>query len=247
MMRQHDRMPVLTLPDGRLALADTGCSGADIVANSTRYVEINGIEHSPVVAPVDLAGIARRIGLPRLDMLVGANLLFGGFTADLRHGTFEFGVHEPLPDEELAVSLPYTRPASGMLDSPVVEIEVSGQRVTGVFDTGAPYTLWGRREPGSDCLTAASRTDFHVGPDGRLLDFEVHARPESVRLGEVAIELDVAWWPDSWPSTRYHPDCVVGMDVLAALGASRLVLDPVAQAIRFCRPRRQGAGARSGC
>ena len=204
-------------------------------------VAIDGIEHAPVVAPVDLAGIARRIGLPRLDMLIGANLLYGGFSADLQHGTFEFGVHEALPDEELAASLPFTRPKSGLMDSPVVEIEISGQRVTGVFDTGAPYTLWGRRESGSEYPTAATRTDFHVGPDGQLLDFEVHARPESVRIGDVTIELDVAWWPETWPPERYHPDCVVGMDVPAALGASRLVLDPAAGEIRFYRPNVRGA------
>jgi hypothetical protein len=76
MLRFHDKLPVLTLPDGRLALADTGCNGAELVTNREQApVSVNGRSIQPTVTSVDLDGIAMAIGAPNLGMLVGVNLL----------------------------------------------------------------------------------------------------------------------------------------------------------------------------
>ena len=66
-------------------------------------------------------------------------------------------------------------------------------------------------------------------------EFSVVTRKESVRIGANVIELDVAYLPEPWPAT--YPDCVLGMDVPLALEATRLVLDPNAQDVRFYRRR----------
>jgi hypothetical protein len=129
--------------------------------------------------------------------------------------------------------LPYTPPEDGPIRSPVVEFEIGGERTLGVFDTGAPYSLWKFRSAERDRLAEVKRTDFHIDPSGQLVRFPVLMRRESMRLGELAFELDVAYLPDSWP--EYLPGCVFGMDIPAALGVERLVLDAETREIRFYR------------
>ena len=148
MIRFFDSVPVGILPDGRWALLDTGCNGGDILANApTAPVDVGGeLVHPTVVPNLDVEGIARGIGAPRLDMLVGVDVLCRGFSLDLRHGNAEFKARPPLPDEETVAVLPYTRPATGMLTSPLVTVELGGQPVEGVFDTGASYSLWRLRK-----------------------------------------------------------------------------------------------------
>jgi len=234
MLRTVDGMPVLEFPDGRTALADTGFSGLEILSNEpSGPVYINGREIQPVVHPVDLQGIAQQIGLEKLDLLIGSSLLHEGFSADFRGETFEFEASPRRMGEELVLALPYRRPDSGMISSPWVEFEIGGERVSAVFDTGAPYSLWKHRASEPDRAAEVKRTDFHVEPEGQLRAFPVLMRPESVRLSDVTLELDVAYLPETWP--EYLPDCVLGMDVPEALGASRLVLEPESRELRFYR------------
>lgn len=234
MLRTVDRMPVIEFPDGRTGLVDTGFSGLEILANEqSDPVRINDRAIEPVVYPVDLKGIAREIGVERLDLLIGSSLLHEGFTADFEGQTFEFEASPRRPDEELALALPYTRPEARMISSPWVEFEIGGERVSAVFDTGAPYSLWKHRALEPDRPAEVKRTDFHIEPDGQLTVFPVLMRLESVRLSGVPLELDVAYLPESWP--EYLPDCVLGMDVPEALGARRLVLEPESRELRFYR------------
>jgi hypothetical protein len=232
MLKLYDNIPVLELPDGRRALADTGCSGADVLmAAGGSPVTIDGRVFEPVHAPVDLDGIAREIGAPGIDMLLGANLLHEGFTADLCNGTFEFSVSEERACEELIAAIPYTRPGSGLLCSPLVKFEISGVDVTGVFDTGAPYSLWKHRYSEPERPARVKRRDFHVATGGKLVEFPVVMRKESVRVGRAAFDLDVAYLPESWPA--HYPDCVFGMDIPEVIGAARFMLDPRKREIRF--------------
>ena len=234
MLRTIDRMPVIEFPDGRTGLVDTGFSGVEILANEqSDPVCINDRAIEPVVYPVDLKGIAQEIGVERLDLLIGSSLLHKGFTADFEKQTFVFEARPRRRDEELALSLPYTRPEAGMISSPFVELEIGGQKVNAVFDTGAPYSLWKHRASEPDRPAEVRRTDFHVGPDGQLTVVPVLMRPESVRLSAVTLELDVAYLPETWP--EYLPHCVLGMDVPEALGASRLVMEPDSWQFHFYR------------
>lgn len=234
MLEQFDRLPVIELPDGRRALIDTGCNGAKIMTEASEAsVMVNGQAILPSPTALDLTGIATSIGAPRLDMLIGASLLNEGFTADLHNGTFDFFVTDPLPNEEVLAALPYTTSTDGSICSPVVEIEIGGEKVAGIFDTGAPYSLWKFRseEPGRSARI--NRTDFHIGSGCELVRFPVLMRRESMRLGALTFKVDVAYLPDSWP--EHLPGCVFGMDIPAALGAERFVLDPVMKEIRFYR------------
>ena len=166
-------------------------------------------------------------------MLIGASLLSEGFTADLRNRKFIFAATDALPNEEVLAVLPYTTPEDGPIRSPVVEFEIGGEKILGVFDTGAPYSLWKFRSEEPGHLAEVKRTDFHIDQSGQLVRFPVLMRRESMRLGTLGFELDVAYLPDSWP--EYLPGCVYGMDIPAALGAERFVLDPETQEIRFYR------------
>jgi hypothetical protein len=236
MMKLHDNVPVLELPDGRRAVADTGCSGADILANvDSGPLNVNGNEVHLTVAPVDLRAIARGIGAERVDLLIGTSLLYEGFTVDLRNGTFEFSATNLLPDEEIAAVLPYARPNSGAVQSPIVELEVGTEKVSGVFDTGAAYSLWKLRSAEPNRPAESNRRDFHLAEDGHLVDFDVWMRKERVRIEQVTFDLDVAYLPESWPAI--NPDCVFGMDIPEALGATRFVLDPETREFRFYRSR----------
>jgi len=234
MLELFDNLLVIELPDGRRALVDTGCSGPEILTEASGApVEINGNVIVPTAAVVDLEGIREAIGAPRLDMLIGARLLSAGFTADLQNRTFTFAAINALPNEKLLGVLPYSTPADGPICSPVVELEIGGEKVAGVFDTGAPYSLWKFRSAERHRLAQVKRTDFYIDQSGQLVRFPVLMRRESIRLGTLGFELDVAYLPDSWP--EYLPGCVYGMDIPAALGAERFVLDPETQEIRFYR------------
>ena len=234
MLELFDNLPVIELPDGRRALVDTGCNGAEILTAAIGApVMINNNAIEPTVASVDLGGIGEAIGVPGLDMLIGASLLGEGFTADLRNGTFTFAATNALPNEEVLVVLPYTTPEDGPICSPVVEFEIGGERTRGVFDTGAPYSLWKFRSAESNRLAEINRTDFYIDSSGQLIRFPVMMRTEPMRLGAIAFELDLAYLPESWP--EYLPSCVYGMDIPAALGAERFILDPEMREIRFYR------------
>ena len=235
-MKLYDNLPVFELADGRWALADTGLSGADILTNrDTGPVVIHGRMIHPTVAPLDLDGIARKIGAPRLDMLIGASLLQRGFTLDLLNEAFNFGVEEGSTEDQLTAALPLKRPESGGLLSPVIEVEIGGQRKSCIFDTGAAYSLWNFRDPDGNCPATSERTDFRIGRDGQMTEFSVDTRRESICIGANVIELGVAYLPKPWPAT--YPDCVLGMDVPLALEATRFVLDPSSQDVRFYRRR----------
>lgn len=234
MMEICDNMPVAVLPDGRRALIDTGCNAGDILSDRrSAPVPIGGKLIRPTVSSIDLDGIARRVGAVRLDMLIGASLLYEGFTVDLRNQIFDFETTDCSSDEEIAVVLPYIGPESSSFVSPVVEFEISGEKVEGIFDTGAPYSLWKLRAAEPNRPVESARTDFHVGQGGELFDFPVQMRAEHVRFGTTGFDLDIAYFPESWPP--FFPDCVVGMDVLAALRVTRFVLDPELREIRFYR------------
>jgi Aspartyl protease len=236
MMKLYDDVPVITLSDERTAIVDTGASGADIITNTDRApVRIRNRLISPIVARVDLAGIARGIGAPRVDMLIGASVLYGGFTVDFRNGTFEFAVLPAAAGEELAATLPYVRPVSGPVTSPKVKVEIGGEEVLAIFDTGAAYSLFKRCGAAPDRPVHVGRMDFYVDLDGSIVEFPVLMRHETVRLGNSVLNLDVAYLPDTFP--ELYPDCVLGMDVPKVLGASRMVLDPDTQELRFYRPR----------
>lgn len=235
-MKLYDNLPVLELADGRRALADTGFSGEDILTyRDTAPVEIHGRTIQPTVGTLDLDAIAHKIGAPRLDMLIGAKLLQKGFTLDLKNETFEFAVAEEQVDDQLAAALPLKQSESSGLLWPVIEVEIGGEKKSCVFDTGAAYSLWKFRHADGNPPVTIARSDFRIGPGGQMEEFSVVTRKESVRIGANVIELDVAYLPEPWPAT--YPDCVLGMDVPLALEATRLVLDPNAQDVRFYRRR----------
>ena len=111
MLELFDNLPVIELPDGRRALVDTGCNGAGILTEAGGApVVINGNAVEPTASVVDLKGIAKAIGAPGLDMLIGASLLSEGFTVDLENGAFTFGATGPLPNQEVLAVLPYSNP-----------------------------------------------------------------------------------------------------------------------------------------
>ena len=237
MMKLHDNGPVIEFPDGRRAIVDTGFSGTEILSTGDlRPVDINDRDIRPAISGLDLDGIAGEIGADRLDLLIGAAVLHEGFTVDLRNGSFVFSVESPLPDEEVAAVLPYSRRNSGPILSPVVELQIGDEKVTAVFDTGAPYSIWKRRAAEPDRPAHVARSDFHVANGGQITRFPVLMRRESLRIGSVELDLNMAYMPDSFPT--YYPDCVIGMDVPKALSATRLVLDPESLEIRFYRSRR---------
>ncbi len=237
MMELHDNLPVIELPDGRRAIVDTGFSGAEILSSGDlRPVDVNGRFIHPTISDLDLDGIGREIGAPRLDLLIGAAVLYEGFTVDLRNRSFVFAVEDPLPDEEVVAVLPYSRPYSGAILSPAVELGIGDEKVSAVFDTGAPYSLWKRRAAEPDRPAEVTRTDFHVANGGQITRFPVLTRRESIRIGSIELDLNMAYLPDSFPA--FYPDCVIGMDVPKALSASRFLLDPDALEIRFYRTRR---------
>ena len=239
MMKLHDNVPVIEFPDGRRAIVDTGFSGTEILSTGDlRPVDINGRDIHPTISGLDLDAIAVEIGADRLDLLIGAAVLYEGFTADLRNGSFVFSVESPLPDEEVAAVLPYSRPNSGPILSPVVELQIGDEKVTAVFDTGAPYSIWKRRAAEPDRPAHVARSDFRVANGGQITRFPVLMRreSESLRIGSVELDLNMAYMPDSFPT--FYPDCVIGMDVPKALSATRFVLDPESLEIRFYRSRR---------
>jgi len=80
-----------------------------------------------------------------------------------------------------------------------------------------------------------NRTDFHVGFGGELITFPVWMRSESVRVGASAVDLEIAYLPETWPAM--YPQCVLGMDIPVALECTRFVLDPVSRELRFYRRR----------
>src|SRR5919109_1491142 len=212
MMKTFDEIPVVTMPDGRKALIDLGASGLDIITTGdSDPVVIGDAVISPLEVPVDLAGIGRKIGAPRLDLLIGTNVLYRGFTADFRNESFEFAVLPASADEELAATLPYVRPTSGLLDCPLVKVEISGEEINAIFDTGAPYSLFRRRSVEPDRPAHVHRTDFHLKLDGTTVDFPVLMRAEKVRVGTAVLDLDVAYIPETAPA--FYPECILGMDV----------------------------------
>ncbi|GEM_PF-4302182 len=234
MLELYDNLPVLTLPCGRRALTDTGLYGVHALSPADPTpVEIEGRRIHPTVAPIDLAGIAQRIGAPTLDLLIGVGALRDGFTIDLEGGQFELDVRDEGPRDELVGSLELVPNESGGLSSPTVEVRIGDARATGIFDTGAAYSLWRHRDGSDRAEARVVRSDFHVAEGGRLVDFDVWMRPERVEIGPGSIELDLAYLPASWPAG--YPELVLGMDVPAALGSRWFVLDPRAGQLRFYR------------
>ncbi len=180
MMRLHDNIPVVEMPDGRSALADTGFNGVDIiVSRDPTPVSIGDRVFQPTITSVDLAGIGRAIGAAELDMLIGAGVLREGFSADLRKGTFTFVATEARPDEKVVAVLPYTQPASNVALSPFIEFEIGGEWVSGIFDTGAPYSLWKRRSSDPQRSAEVKRTDFSrtTAVERPLIRFQRPTRP----------------------------------------------------------------------
>ena len=236
----RDNLPVLELPDGRCALADTGCCVVEAIARAeSGPVTLGDRVLHPVEAGIDLSAIARKIRAPRIDLLIGAPALKDGFSIDLDGRTFDFAATSIRADEEEIASLRWKSPELTGLLPPIVEVDIGGARRDAVFDTGAAFTLWKMRAAEPARAAQHTRDDFHLALDGTLVEYPVWSRTETLRLGEVSIELDVAYLPDAWPGLL--PQLILGMDVPGALGASRLTLDPDSASLRFFRPRRHGS------